>query len=113
MVEKANMGEQNRGYHVKEHKKVVQKHVSKLRQVKQTVSASVCHSSGPKGVSPCQKALLHGTVTREVNLTKKLTKLQKSKVEYKLQLPVSKRVYSKHIIAQFSVKRHHYKKTGS
>ena len=77
-----------------------------------SVSASVCHSSGPKGVSPFQKALLHGTVTREVNLTKKLTKLQKSKVEYKLQLPVSKRVYSKHIIAQFSVKRH-YKKTGS
>ena len=32
-------GEQNRGYHVKEHKKVVQKHVSKLRQVKQTVLA--------------------------------------------------------------------------
>ena len=26
-----------------------------------SVSASACHSSGPKGVSPGQKALLHGT----------------------------------------------------
>ena len=34
-----------------------------------SVSASACHSSGPKGVSPGQKALLHGVAaSRKENL---------------------------------------------
>ena len=28
-----------------------------------SVSASACHIGGPKGISPGQKALLHGTIS--------------------------------------------------